>query len=219
MIVQPTSLEFGLQVINSTSTNNSNEVGLVNGSGGPITLTLTAGTGPFQTDFHVNNSFSFTNNCTNGLLVVAGGSCELFLDFQPAAPETRGQTGEPEAMRLPGMAPTRLAAGEPDGHGSNRHLALTNPLTAGNDSSALPTLLREPICITERTLPSRLQSRSPAITRDFTAPWIPVARQAVSCRPTLIACRCDVFAVRGWIAHCHSDLQLHDRGGGSGQLV
>ena len=134
VLVQPTSLEFGLQVINSTSTNNSNEVGLVNGSGGPITLTLTAGTGPFQTDFHVNNSFSFTNNCTNGLILIAGGNCELFLDFQPTGAGNTGTDGRTGSYTfawngaIPGSQLVNLMGTAVTGIS-----LLTNTLTAANE--------------------------------------------------------------------------------------
>ena len=93
VVVQPTSLEFGLQVVNSTSMNNANEYIVENGSGGTITLTVTPGVSASQGDFHVNNTEGF-NTCMTGTTLAPGGECETLLYFQPAAASaTDGRTG------------------------------------------------------------------------------------------------------------------------------
>ncbi len=223
VIVQPTSLEFGLQVINSTSTNNSNEVGLVNGSGGPITLTLTAGTGPFQTDFHVNNSFSFTNNCTNGLLLVAGGTCELFLDFQPTGAGNTGTDGRTGSYTfawngaIPGSQLVNLMGTAVTG------ISLyTNTLTAGNEfvgftDSFFGTEYLYNGTNTAITVTVALTGNNPG---DFTAPVDP------SCAPGGVVpantyCRVDATFSPSAVGlrTATATFNYTIAGGGSGQLV
>ncbi len=93
VIVSPTSLELGIQIVNSTSTENQNEAFLQNGSGETINVTVTPGTGADQGDFHLS-SINGVNACSTVGALAPGGTCYLVVYFQPqAASATDGRTG------------------------------------------------------------------------------------------------------------------------------
>lgn len=93
VVVQPTTLELGIQVAMSTSTENQNEASLVNGSGETINVTVTPGTGADQGDFHVS-SISGLSSCATVGVLAPGGRCYLVVIFQPqAASAADGRTG------------------------------------------------------------------------------------------------------------------------------
>ncbi len=89
VIVSPTSFDLGPQVVNTTSMEDENDIFVENGSGGPITLTVTPGTSASQGDFHINNSPTFENLCTTGLTLPSGGTCIMVVYFQPTAAGAR----------------------------------------------------------------------------------------------------------------------------------
>ncbi len=136
VLVQPTSLELGIQVVNSTSTNNQNEAFLQNGSGETINITVTPGTGADQGDFHLT-SFSGENSCSTVGALAPGGSCFLVVYFQPqAASATDGRTGSYTI----GWTGTSIATVVPGsqivnvmGTGITGISLLTNSITAPNE--------------------------------------------------------------------------------------
>ena len=138
VVVSPTSLELGTQVINSTSMENSNEAFLVNGSGETINVTVTPGTGADQGDFHLFTSSSVgTSLCSTIGSLPAGGSCALDVYFQPAAASAiDGRTGS-YAIGWTGTAVPSVVPGSQTvnvmGTGVSGISLSTNPLTAPNE--------------------------------------------------------------------------------------
>ncbi len=159
VVVEPLSVELGIQVVGSTSTNNENEAFLENGSGETINLTITPGTGADQGDFHINNINGLTSCATVGSLP-PGGTCDLLVYFQPtAASATDGRTGG-YTFAWTGTAVPSVVPGSKVvnvmGTGVTGISLLTNTLTAPNEyvgftegSSGLETT-----CTTERPIPS-----------------------------------------------------------------
>ncbi len=93
VVLQPTSLELGIQVAGNKSNENQNEASLVNGSGETINVTVTPGTGPDQGDFLLS-SISGLSSCATVGVLAPGGRCYLVVIFQPqAASGPDGRTG------------------------------------------------------------------------------------------------------------------------------